>query len=122
MSNDKTGYKVSIESKSTTNKNYRKVLHTTEQQQLVLMCLKPDEDIPEEKHPNTTQFIRIEKGSAQITINGKKYNVTDGDAVMIPANTLHYVKNTGKSNLQLYTIYSPPEHPDKLVQKTKPKE
>lgn len=116
-----SGFKVALESKTLAGKNYRKVLYTTKQQQLVLMCLKPAEDIPAETHPHTTQFIRVEQGTAQITVAGKKHQVTTGDAIIIPAGTLHYVKNTGKTNLLLYTIYSPPEHPDKLVQKLKPK-
>lgn len=114
-------FKTNIESKTLTNKYYRKVLYTTAQQQLVLMCLRPNEDIPKERHSHTTQFIRIEKGTACITIGSKKYNVSDGDVVVIPANTWHYVLNSGKENLHLYTIYSPPEHPPTLVQKTKPK-
>jgi mannose-6-phosphate isomerase-like protein (cupin superfamily) len=116
-----TGFKVNIEKKTISNKNYRKVLYTTDQTQLVVMNIPVSGDIPSEVHPKTTQFIRIEKGSGQITVGSKKYSVLDGDSVIIPANTRHYVKNTHKSApLLLYTIYSPPEHPPGLVQKTSP--
>lgn len=110
---------VNLEKKTLNNKNYRKVLFTTKQLQLVVMRLLPGSDIPEEKHPHTTQFIRVEKGSGVAVINGKKYKLTDGSAVVISSNTLHRIINTGKSDLLLYTIYSPPEHPPGTIQKNR---
>ena len=112
-----TGCKVSIEKKTLSNNNYRKVLYTTKQQQLVVMSLPVGDDIPMEKHPHTTQFIRIEKGIAQAIVDGKKYKLVDGDAIIIPQNTEHYIKNIGSNTLKLYTIYSPPEHPINTIQK-----
>jgi mannose-6-phosphate isomerase-like protein (cupin superfamily) len=114
--------KIDIEQKTLTNKAYRKVLVTTKQMQLVVMNLPILEDIPEEVHKVTTQFIKVEKGNALVIVSGKNYKLTDGDSIMIPANTKHYVKNIGNANLLLYNIYSPPEHPDKLIQKKKPKD
>jgi mannose-6-phosphate isomerase-like protein (cupin superfamily) len=116
-----TGYKVSIEKKTLSNNNYRKVFHTTKQQQLVVMSLPVGDDIPIEKHPHTTQFIRIEQGIAQAIVDGKKYRLIDGDVIIIPQNTEHYIKNIGSNTLKLYTIYSPPEHPVNTVQKKNPK-
>lgn len=114
-----TGYKVNIEKKTLNNSNYRKVLFTTPQMQLVVMNIKKNQDIPKEKHSKTTQFIRIEKGDAMVEIGNSKYYLKDNDSIIIPAGTWHYVKNTGTTTLKLYTIYSPPEHPDGLTQKNK---
>lgn len=116
-------YKVNIEKLTIANKNYRKVLYTTEQTQLVLMSLLPSEDIPLEKHNNTTQFIRIEQGTCVTYIGNdpkemKQSRLKDGDIIIVPANTYHYVKPT--TELKLYTLYSPPEHPKNLIQKRQP--
>jgi mannose-6-phosphate isomerase-like protein (cupin superfamily) len=106
-----------------TNKNndYRNVVYTTSDKnfQLVLMSLKPDQEIGMEKHDNTTQFIRIESGKGIAYINDKQYQLTDGSAVVIPSNTWHNIKNIGNSDLKLYTIYTPAEHPDKLIESEK---
>lgn len=110
--------KISIEKKTISNKAYRRVLETTDQLQVVVMCLLPNQDIPEEVHPHTTQFIRIEKGSALVKVNGKLSHLVAGDSIVIPSGKKHYVKNSSlKDPLQLYTIYSPPEHPPGLIQK-----
>ena len=78
-------------------------------------------DIHKEKHPNTTQLIRIEKGNGIAIVNGKRKNLSDGVLIIIPPNTTHYIKNTSKTEpLQLYSVYSPPEHPKKLTQRNKP--
>jgi mannose-6-phosphate isomerase-like protein (cupin superfamily) len=87
--------------------------------QLVLMSLKPDEDIPEETHANTTQFIRVEEGTASVIVNDRKNKLLPGDSIIIPPGTKHYVKNISESDLKLYTIYSPPEHKEGLTQKVK---
>lgn len=104
------------------NNNYRKVLFTTSTQQLVVMSLKPNEEIGEEIHPNITQFIRIEKGSCDAVLNGRIFHMEDNDVVVIPPGTKHNIINTSSINeLKLYTIYSPPNHPKDMIQHTKPK-
>lgn len=113
-----SGYKTNIERDTLTNTDYRKVIYTTPQMQLVLMSLIPGEDIPWEIHEHTTQFIRVESGRAVIKIEDSKYLLKDGDAVVIPNGTRHYVKNTGDVELKLYTLYSPPEHPEYLIEKS----
>lgn len=117
-----------IEKMTIENKDYRKVLFTSPsgKQQLVLMTLKPKEYIGMEKHDNADQFIRIEKGNG-IAQFGKDINVLsqvvleDGSAVLIPAQTWHNIINTSPNEeMKLYTLYSPPQHEDKLVQENKP--
>lgn len=101
------------------NKNYRKVILTTKQQQLVLMSLKPKEEIGLEQHNNTTQFIRVEKGTATVYLDDKKIKLKREDFIIIPPKTKHNLINTGSGDLKIYNIYSPPEHPENLVQKNK---
>ncbi len=88
--------------------------------QLVVMMIKPGEEIGMEKHLHTSQFIKVESGKAKAIIGDEKYYLKDGDAVIIPPKIYHNIINRGKSNLHLYTIYTPPEHPKKLKQKNKP--
>ena len=113
-----SGFKTNIEKKTKTNKNYRKVLYTDKQMQLVIMTI--DNDIPEETHQKTTQFIRVQAGTGVIHIGSKKYRVQEGDSIIIPAKSKHYVKRTGKKQLKLYTIYTPPEHPPGTLHKNQP--
>jgi mannose-6-phosphate isomerase-like protein (cupin superfamily) len=115
------GYIVSIEKKTLDNNYFRQVLFTGKYAQLVVMCLKPGEEIGNEVHAKVDQFFRIEQGEAAFVFSGKeKHLVKDGDAVIVPAGTYHNVINTSKTaKLKLYTIYSPPNHPDKTVHKTK---
>ena len=112
--------KVNIEKATLENEYYRKVLDTTKQTQLVLMSLLPTEDIPEEKHKNTTQFIRVEQGTGVAVVNNKRFNLKDGDILVIPENTKHYIKATGNKPFKLYSLYSPPEHPVGLIHKRQP--
>ena len=114
-------FKLNIEKETVKNNNYRKVIRTTAQMQLVLMSIPVGEDIPREKHNNITQFIRFEKGVGEVIVGRKKRKVKDGDAVVIPPNVYHRVINKGRTPLKLYAIYSPPEHRPGLVQKNKPK-
>lgn len=93
------------------NNYYRQVLSTTPTQQLVVMSLKPKEEIGLEVHPYTTQFIRIEQGKGIAIMDDTYCDIEDDDAIVIPPNTYHNIKNTGNIPLKLYTIYSPPEHP-----------
>lgn len=105
-------FKGNIEDLTLKNNFYRKVLHTNSHQQLVLMSIHPCQEIGEEIHPNTSQFIRVEDGQGIAYINGKRYRLRDGDAVVIPPKTPHNIINTSKTKeLKLYTIYSPLEHP-----------
>ena len=115
------GYIVSIEKKTLDNNYFRQVLFTGKYAQLVVMCLQPGEEIGNEVHAKVEQFFRIEQGNAAFVFSGKeKHSVKDGDAVIIPAGTYHNVINTSKTaKLKLYTIYSPPNHPDKTVHKAK---
>ncbi len=113
-------YKVNIEKETKENLDYRRVLFTGQKMQLVVMSLKPGEDIPLEVHNNIDQFIRVEIGQAYVKIGDKEFNLKDDDVVIIPAGTEHYVKNTSETeDLTLYTIYASPEHPEGTVQKTK---
>ena len=106
------------------NNNYRKVINTTLHQQLVLMSLKPREEIGMEIHNKVDQFIRIEKGTAIALIgkeNPKKYLLKKEHFITIPAGTYHNIINIGRSELKLYSIYSPPNHKPGTTQKNKPK-
>jgi mannose-6-phosphate isomerase-like protein (cupin superfamily) len=115
------GYVGPIEKQTVENKYFRQVLFTGPHSQLVVMCLRPGEDIGDEMHPQVDQFFRIEKGEARFVLNEKEqHSVHDGDAVVVPAGTYHNVINTSKTlELKLYTVYSPPNHPDGTVHKTK---
>jgi mannose-6-phosphate isomerase-like protein (cupin superfamily) len=115
------GYVGSIEKQTLGNSYFREVLFTGKYAQLVVMCLQPAKEIGNEVHANVDQFFRIEQGEAAFVFAGKeKHLVKDGDAVIVPAGTYHNVVNTSKTTkLKLYTIYSPPNHPDKTVHKTK---
>lgn len=109
-------YHKNIEKITESNKYFRKVLSTTPNMQLVVMSLKPKEDIGMEIHPYITQFIRVESGTGVAVINGTKYKLSSGSAVVIPLNTEHNIINTSKTDpLKLYTIYSPPNHPSDRV-------
>ncbi len=113
-------YKTNIERDTLENENYRKVLFTGKKMQLVVMDLKPEEDIPSEVHPDIDQFIRVEQGTALVRVDGEEFTLEDDDIVVIPSGTEHYVKNTSsENNLKLYSIYATPEHKDGTVHKTK---
>lgn len=116
----KKGYKDNIEKLTVENNNFRKVLYTGHNLQLVLMSLKPGEDIGSEVHSDNDQFFRIDAGSGKVIINETEYDVTDGDAIIVPAGAEHNVLNTSDDeDLKLYTIYAPPHHKDGIVRKTK---
>jgi len=115
------GYVVNIEEETKKNEYFRRVLYTAGNSQLVVMTLKPGEEIGMEKHDNLDQFIRLEEGEAKVVLDGKETAIEDDWAVVIPAGTWHNVVNTGKGPLQLYTIYSPPQHPHGTIHKTKTK-
>jgi mannose-6-phosphate isomerase-like protein (cupin superfamily) len=114
------GYVVNIEKETMKNTDFRRVLYTGKHSQLVLMSLKPGEEIGEETHDHVDQFFRFEAGEGKVIIDGKEHHVKDGTAVIVPAGARHNVVNTSKRmNLRLYTIYSPPEHQDGVVRHTK---
>jgi mannose-6-phosphate isomerase-like protein (cupin superfamily) len=115
------GYVGPIEKLTLKNDYFRQVLYTGKYAQLVVMSLQPGEEIGNEVHPIVDQFFRIEQGEATFILDGKeKHTAKDGDAVIVPAGTYHNVINSAKdSKLKLYTLYSPPNHPDKTVHKTK---
>jgi mannose-6-phosphate isomerase-like protein (cupin superfamily) len=114
------GYHTDIEKKSLENEYFREVLFTGPLSQLVVMSLKPGEDIGMETHPGTDQFFRVEGGKGKAILDGKEYGLADGTAIVIPAGTEHNLINTSATEaLKLYTIYTPPEHPDGTIHKTK---
>ena len=116
----KKGFVADLEAETRKNKDFRRVLYTGKYSQLVLMCLKPMEDIGEETHDDVDQFFRFEEGIGAVVIDGVTHKVKDGSGVIVPSGAKHNVMNTSNTAyLRLYTIYSPPEHQDKVVRKTK---
>jgi mannose-6-phosphate isomerase-like protein (cupin superfamily) len=113
------GYCDNIEKRTVENDDYRRVLYTGRNLQLVLMTLPPGCDIGEEVHPDRDQFFRFEEGSGAVDIDGVANRVEADFAVIVPAGARHNVRNTGSSPLKLYTIYGPPEHVDGLVEATR---
>lgn len=114
------GYKSNIEKETLKNKNFRKVIYSGQHLQLVLMSLKPKEEIGLETHWENDQFLRFEGGKGRVIVDKTTYNVKDGDAVIVPAGAKHNVVNVSASeDLKLYTIYGPSHHKDQIVRKTK---
>jgi len=113
------GFCDNIEERTVANEDFRRVLYTGHNLQLVLMTLQPGEEIGSEVHDDRDQFFRIEEGQGAVDIDGVANPVEDGSAVIVPAGARHNVRNTGDAPLRLYTIYGPPEHKDKVVQATK---
>jgi mannose-6-phosphate isomerase-like protein (cupin superfamily) len=114
------GYVTPIEKETRKNASFRRVLYTGKHSQLVLMNLRPMEEIGDEVHEDVDQFFRFEEGEGKVIIDGVAHDVRDGDAVIVPAGAKHNVVNTSKkSELKLYTIYSPPEHQDGVVRRTR---
>ena len=114
------GFCNNIEKATLDNKNFRQVLYTAKHCQLVLMNLKPNEEIGMEVHPDNDQFFRFEKGQGKAIIDGNEYELTDGVAVIVPAGAQHNIINTSATDdLSLYTIYSPAHHQDGVVRATK---
>lgn len=114
----KKGYKGNIEELTTSNENFRKVLYTGKNSQLVLMSLLPGEDIGLEIHEENDQFFRFDAGEGKVVIDETEYEVKDGDAVVVPAGANHNV-TAGENGLKMYTIYSPAHHKDGIVRATK---
>jgi mannose-6-phosphate isomerase-like protein (cupin superfamily) len=114
------GFSSNIEKSTLENDKFRKVLYTGKHSQLVLMRLKPKEEIGMEVHTDNDQFFRFEKGKGKCIIDGHEYELKDGLAILVPAGARHNILNTSDSeDLKLYTIYSPPHHKDGIVRGTK---
>lgn len=112
------GFHVNIEKETIENNNFRKVLFSGPNAQLVVMSLKPDEDIGLETHDNLDQFIRVDSGKGTAVINGKEYSLKDGDAIIVPAGAEHNIV-AGSDGIKLYAVYTSIEHPDGVIDKTK---
>lgn len=112
------GYITNIEKASLENENFRKVLYTDKNIQLVLMSLLPSEEIGEEVH-TVDQFLRIEQGAGKAILEGVSQDIADGSSIVVPAGTKHNVVNTGTNSMKLYTLYTPPHHRDGVIHKTK---
>ncbi len=116
----KKGFGIDIEKETKKNTDFRRVLYTGKFSQLVLMSLKPGEEIGEEVHDTVDQFFRFEEGEGVVIIDGVEHPVGDGIAIIVPSGARHNViNNSSRKNLRLYTIYSPPEHQDKVIRHTK---
>ena len=114
------GYNNNIEKLTLTNTNFREVLYTGRHAQLVLMSLKPGEEIGEEVHEGIDQFFRFEAGEGKVIVDDNEYSVSDGSAVIVPSGANHNVINTSETeDLKLYTLYSPAEHKEGIIQATK---
>jgi len=113
------GFCENIERDTKENSNFRKVVYTGKHSQLVLMSLKPGEEIGSEVHPDNDQFFRFDAGQGKVVIDDNEYEVSDGFAVIVPAGAEHNVINTSASeDLKLYTIYCPAHHKDGIVRAT----
>lgn len=116
----KKGFHGSIEKLTKENNDYRRVLYTAEHSQLVLMSLRPKEEIGLEVHPDNDQFFRFEQGQGKVVINETTYDVSDGDAIIVPSGSQHNVINISETeDLKMYTIYSPAHHKDGTIHPTK---
>ncbi len=113
------GFVKNIEELTSENTDFRRVLYTGKHLQLVLMALKPAEEIGEEVHPDRDQFFRVEAGRGEVWIDGNRTKITSGDAILVPFGARHNVINTGDKPLSLYTLYGPPNHRDGVVRATK---
>lgn len=113
------GYVGNIEEVAKRNNNFRVVVYTGVHTQLVVMSLNPGEEIGEETHVNVDQFFRLEIGTLRIVMNGEESTLTEGMAAIVPAGVKHNVINVGENVAKLYTLYSPPNHPDRTVHATK---
>lgn len=112
------GYVSNIEKLSIENENFRQVLYTDANTQLVLMSLLPGEDIGEEVH-DVDQFLRVDQGSGTAVLDGLAHPIEDGSAILVPAGTKHNIVNGSESAMKLYTLYMPPHHKDGTIHKTK---
>lgn len=112
------GFVKNLEALAVENSNFRHVLYTARNCQLVVMSLKPGEDIGLETH-KLDQFFRVEQGTGEAILDGVTQGIADGSAIVVPAGTRHNIVNTGKRALKLYTVYAPPNHRDGVIHPTR---
>lgn len=112
-------FQANIENLAKENNFFRKVVYTGKHSQLVLMSIDVGSEIGEEVHPNVDQILFFVEGKGEAILDSKSSPVEEGDVVFVPAGTLHNFKNTGDKPLKLYTVYSPPQHPDGTIHRTK---
>ncbi len=112
------GYIANIEQLSLENENFRKVLYTDQNSQLVVMSLLPHEEIGEEVH-DVSQFLRVEQGVGKAVLDGVSHDISDGSVIVVPEGVKHNIMNTGNNSMKLYTLYMPPHHQDGVIHKTK---
>jgi mannose-6-phosphate isomerase-like protein (cupin superfamily) len=113
------GFVADIEGLTEENSDFRRVLYTGKNLQLVLMAIQPGEEIGDETHADRGQFFRVEKGKGEVWIDGHRSKIKGDDAIVVPAGARHNIVNTGNKPLRLYTIYAPPQHCDGIVRATK---
>ena|ERR1700730_15024962 len=113
------GFVADIEELTEENTDFRRVLYTGKNLQLVLMAIQPGEEIGEETHTDRDQFFRVEKGKGEVWIDGHRSKIKSDAAIIVPAGARHNIVNTGEKPLRLYTLYAPPEHRDGIVRATK---
>jgi len=113
------GYNENIETLTTENEDFRRILYTGKHLQMVVMTIQPGEEIGSEVHDGIDQFFRFEEGKGVVDIDGVENSVEDGSGVIVPSGARHNVRNTGDKPLKLYTLYGPPEHQDGVIQATK---
>ena len=113
------GFIGNIEDRTEENRDYRRVLYTGPHMQLVLMALRPGEEIGEEIHGDRDQFFRVEHGEGEVSIDGTKTKIRSDMAIVVPAGARHNIRNSGEKPLQLYTLYAPPQHADGTIHATK---
>ncbi len=113
------GFVADIEEKTEQNDDFRRVLYTGKNLQLVLMAIEAGGEIGEEIHDDRDQFFRVEKGKGEVVIDGRRSKIKGDDAIIVPAGARHNIMNTGDKPLRLYTLYAPPEHRDGTVHATK---
>lgn len=113
------GFVTNIEQRALKNDNFRDVIFTDKRSQLVLMSLLPGEDIGEEVHVDVDQFLRVEKGTGTVILNGKSHDIADGSAILVPAGVKHNLINSDAGPMKLYTLYMPPHHRDGIIHATK---
>ena len=113
------GFVADIEELTEENSDFRRVLYTGKNLQLVLMAIEPGGEIGEEIHDDRDQFFRVEKGKGEVLIDGQRSKIKGDDAIIVPAGARHNIMNTGDKPLLLYTLYAPPEHRDGTVHATK---
>lgn len=113
------GFIANIEDRTELNNDFRRVLYTGPNLQLVVMSLRPGEEIGEEVHDHTDQFFRVEDGNGELVLDGRTTRIDSDMAMLVPAGTKHNIRNTGRKALKIYTLYAPPEHEDGTVHRTK---